>query len=252
MSPVKRFDWRMEEYRQAFETLLRCSTERAALIPFLRGALKNNRSTEVGMDWGAGDGDLLPLLLENCSEVLACEPSPAMREVLVSRYPTVELLEGDVRTACPTSRIDCAWLSHVLYHLPDEEWKSIVMRLAEFLGPEGRLYVVMKGADSGCNKMLAHFGAARFDLQAQLRSEATDPFEIRFTELPAGVVTQAYEETEAIARFMLCDRREDEFSDSVSESEFQAYVREHFWNEQQSRGGWDYGLVVAEISHRPE
>lgn len=251
MSRVKRFDWQMEEYREAFETLLRCSTERTALIPYLHDALKRYHSADVGMDWGAGNGDLLPILLEHCHAVLACEPSPAMREVLVSRYRSVELLEGDVRTAQPTSPIDCAWLSHVLYHLPDQEWKTIVMRLADFLCAEGRLYVVMKGAGSGCNDMLAHFGAARFDLRGRLPTDATDAFVIRYDELPAGVVTKSYEETEAIARFMLCDRREDEFSAAVSEHDFQSYVREHFWNEQQSQGGWDYGLVIAKISRCP-
>jgi len=37
---------------------------------------------------------------------------------------------------------------------------------------------------------------------------------------------------------MLCDRDADAFSRPPTEEAFQAYVREHFWDERQGSGGW--------------
>ena len=44
---------------------------------------------------------------------------------------------------------------------------------------------------------------------------------------------------------MLCDRDADAFSRPPTEEEFQAYVREHFWDERKGTGGWDCKVVFC-------
>ncbi|MGI9471111.1 MAG: class I SAM-dependent methyltransferase [Rubripirellula sp.] len=252
MSQVKRFDWRMDEYRDAFETLLRCSSERRSLLPFLNRAIGDRPKTSVGIDWGAGNGDLLPVLETTCEKVFAVEPSAPMRQELQSHCPDAIVVEGDILSAVPPVPVDVALLSHVLYHTPDETWDSIVARLANFLTRDGCLYVVLKNSTSGCNDMLAHFGASRFDLRKQLATipQSHPEFTLLFEQLPAAVTTDSFEDTEAIARFMFCDRNQDEFSKIPTEADFLQYVRDHFWDEQRQRGGWDYGLVICEVTRK--
>jgi len=89
--------------------------------------------------------------------------------------------------------------------------------------------------------MLEHFGAPPYDLYGVLAREMHRHLEFAFSFLraPASITTTSFAETLQIARFMLCDRDADAFSRSPTEEEFQAYVREHFWDERQGRGGWE-------------
>ena len=88
--------------------------------------------------------------------------------------------------------------------------------------------------------MLEHFGAPRYDLYEGLARgiRLHTEFDFSFMRAPAPITTTSLEDTLKIARFMLCDRDADAFSRPPTEEEFQAYVREHFWDERQGRGGW--------------
>ena len=44
-----------------------------------------------------------------------------------------------------------------------------------------------------------------------------------------------------------CDRDADAFSRPPTEEEFQAYVREHFWDERKGIGGWDCEEVFCYV-----
>jgi hypothetical protein len=44
---------------------------------------------------------------------------------------------------------------------------------------------------------------------------------------------------------MLCDRAADAFARPSTEEAFQAYVRAHFWDEQQGRGGWECATLFC-------
>ena len=89
--------------------------------------------------------------------------------------------------------------------------------------------------------MLEAFGAPSYDLQGSLsRVMRLHPeFTFAFLRAPASITTTSFAETLTIARFMLCDRDADAFSRPPTEEAFQAYVREHFWDERQGRGGWE-------------
>jgi hypothetical protein len=60
---------------------------------------------------------------------------------------------------------------------------------------------------------------------------------VRPSRGPASITTTSFAEKLQIARFMVCDRDEDAFARPTTKEVFQAYVREHFWNERQGSGG---------------
>lgn len=246
MTPFRRFEWGSGEYSRAFGCLLRCSDERAALVPLLEAQLAALPSASVAVDWGAGSGDLTGLLARRCPKTFAVEPSLPMRAILRERLPAVTLLEGGLRSAAPPTPVDFALLAHVLYHLPDEEWPLLVGRLLEHLRPGGRLCVVMKSGPSGCRDMLERFGARGFDLEERLASVAAGAQDAtaRAVELSATIRSSRYQEVEQLARFMMCDRGEQEFASPPTEEEFADYVRSHFWDDARGVGGWAYRVCV--------
>ena len=252
MPEFRRFEWNSVEYSGAFESLLRCSSERSVLLPHLRQQLDQLSESSVAADWGAGTGDLTSLLAESCATTYAIEPSEPMQHILQENVPGVQLIEGDVTTACPPSPTDYALLAHVLYHLPDEEWSRIVNRLLTYLNPSGKLVIVMKGRESGCNAMLEYFGAPRFDIIKELTPsiEGMPGFQLEVQHLPATIATDNFADTEAIARFMMSDRNACEFTIPPQEPEFLQYVKANFWNPDRNRGGWDYDLAVMTIKRR--
>jgi hypothetical protein len=248
MSAVERFAWASPEYAEAFAALLRCSGERSHLQRFLHALTASYPPDALAVEWGAGVGDLTGLLLERFRRVLAIEPSPALHCILSRRYPRAEILDGTLSTAELPDQVDLGLISHVFYHLPDHAWAAATIRAARWLTERGVLAVILKDCDSACNRMLEHFGARRFDLVGALVAAIHHhgaEFDFTFTRLPGGVRTGSYDETLAIARFMLCDRAAEAFSAPPSEEQFRDYVRRHFWDGTSGAGGWDYDLVIC-------
>ena len=247
--PVERYHWNTEAYTEAFETLLRCSQERLPVYTRLENIFSNYPADSKAIDWGAGSGDLTALLLQHFKHVYAVEPNPAMCELISVRCPSATVFASSLIDLMPAQRFDIGIISHVLYHIPDFKWGAYILHAARFLSENGVLIVTLKNPDSGCNKMLEHFGAPSFDLYARLSSAVRrhKDFDFTFSRVPGGIKTQSFEETLAIARFMLCDRDSDVFSIELKEADLQAYVREHFWDEKTSSGGWSYDVVFCLI-----
>ena len=247
MQPVQRFHWGEAAYAEAFATLVWCAGERVAERQMLREVCAAYPATAHAVDWGAGSGDLTRLMLEHFHHVYAVEPHPGMRAVLAAHCPQAQIVDGTLMsTVLPTS-VEVGLISHVFYHVPDHKWGAYTMHAAQHLTEDGVLIVTLKTVDTGCNQMLEHFGAPRYDLQEGLRRvmrlhpECTFAFRCA----PAAITTTSFAETLQIARFMLCDRDADAFSRPPTEEAFQAYVREHFWDERQGRGGWECATMFC-------
>ena len=101
--------------------------------------------------------------------------------------------------------------------------------------------LVLKSVKSRCNQMLKHIGAPSYDLPGGLAGvmRLHPGFTFSFLRVPTSITTSSFAETLAIARFMLCDRDADAFSRPPTEEAFQAYVRDHFWDEERGRVGVD-------------
>jgi hypothetical protein len=253
MSALTRYRWDSAEYAQAFATLLRSYGSREHLYSTVRGLLADLPPEAVAIDWGAGTGDLTRVLLERLRTVYAVEPSPAQRVALAANCPAAQVIDGTIMSADPPGRANVAVLSHVLYHIPDHEWGAHVIRAANFLAPDGALLVVLKDPDTGCNRMLEHFGAPPFDLFAGLARVARRhrEFDFTFSHSPHVIRTDSFEDTLRVARFMMADRSEESFSWQPTEQQFQDYVRAHFWDAEKNVGGWFLGDVYCLIRRNP-
>jgi hypothetical protein len=244
---VQRFHVDSTEYAEAFATLVRCAGERVSERQILREICAAYPAASHAVDWGAGSGDLTSLLLEHFHQVYAVEPHPAMRAVLAARCPRAQLVDGTLMSAVLPTRVEVGLISHVFYHVPDYKWGAYTMHTAQHLTEDGVLIVTLKTVDTGCNQMLEHFGAPCYDLQEGLRSvmRLHPEFTFTFLRAPAAITTTSFAETLQIARFMVCDRDADAFSRPPTEEALQAYVREHFWNERQGRGGWECATMFC-------
>lgn len=241
MLPVKRFHWDSAEYAEAFATFVRCAGGRVHERQALREIFSSYPAESHAVDWGAGGGDFTGLMLEHFRHVYAVEPHAGMRAVLATRCPRAQILDGTIISTVLSRKVEVGLISHVFYHVPDHEWGAYVMHAARQLTENGILIVTLKTADSACNQMLECFGAPCYDLEGGLSKvmRLHPEFAFSFLRVPASITTTSFADTLTIARFMLCDRDADTFSRPPTEEAFQAYVREHFWDERQERGGWE-------------
>ena len=253
MSEMKRYQWNSAEYATAFTTLLRCYGSREPLYAILRDLLRHIPADASAIDWGAGTGDLTRVLLERVRTVYAVEPSPTMRDRLAANCPAAHVIDGTIMSAEPPVPVHLGVLSHVLYHIPDHQWGANVIRAANFLATEGVLLLVLKDPDSGCNRMLENFGAPPFDLFAGLARVVRQhkEFDFSFSHSPHALRTTSFEDTVRIAHFMMADRTADAFSRWPTETQFQDYVRAHFWDEEKKVGGWLIGNVYCQVRRNP-
>jgi SAM-dependent methyltransferase len=250
---MRRYPLGSSEYAEAFAALLRCYGSREELYSTLRDLLVAIPAEGVAIDWGAGTGDLTRVLLERARTVYAVEPSPTMRDTLAANCPSAYIIDGTIVSASPPGEGNVAVLSHVLYHIPDHQWGAHVIRAASFLAPQGVLLVVLKSPDSGCNRMLGDFGAPHFDLFTGLLPVVRrhKEFDFTFSHRPHALRMTSFEDTLRVARFMMSDRAEEAFSCRPTESQFQDYVRAHFWDEEKKVGGWSIPDVYCLVRRNP-
>jgi hypothetical protein len=101
--------------------------------------------------------------------------------------------------------------------------------------------------------MLEEFGAPPFDLLTALTRvmRRHKEFDFSFSHSLHTLRTTSFEDTLPIARFMMADRAEEAFSRLPTESQFQDYVRSHFWDEEKRVGGWWIGDVYCLVRRNP-
>jgi len=239
MSGFTFYDHTTAEYAADFAVLLRCLGGRDDLDAFVARVLAPYERGAVVVDWGAGSGAMTRRLLRRFDAVHAVEPSAYQRQLLARDCPGAHIVAGTIHDADVPGPIDVAFLRHVLYHVPEYKWGAYVLQAARRLSPRGVLVVTLKRPDSGCNVLLDAFGARRFDLFTLNEELSRAPeYQVEWVSVPAPIVTRSFEETCAIARFMLNDRPADAFARPVTSEAFEAYVRRHLWDEDCGAGGW--------------
>ena len=240
-------------YQTAFQTLIQCVEDGDRHVQtVLRDIISRLPHRACAVDWGAGTGRLTRLLCECFETVYAVEPSPSMREILIQLAPRAQVLETTLAQATVPAPVDLGLISHVLYHIPDQEWPRYTLRCASQLTASGLLLVVLKHPETACNTMLETFGAPRFNIFSLLEGLRGAPeYTLTFQTAPAKITTHSLADTIAIARFMLSDRPPAAFARLPREQEFTDYVRQHMWDEAQGRGGWACPEVFVTIGRNP-
>jgi SAM-dependent methyltransferase len=253
MAQMRRYEWATSDYADAFNTLLRCYDTREPLLSMVRSLFNGFHGDLVAVDWGAGTGELTKVLLEQSQTVYAVEPGGEMRAALSANCPRANIVNGTIMSAILPQKAHVAVMSHVLYHIPDCEWGAHTIHAARQLEPNGVLLVVLKDPDSGCNRMLEHFGAPRFDLPSRMLKawQEHKEYSFAFSSCFHSIKTKSFDDTLKIARFMMADRGAEAFSSVPSEEQFQDYVRTHLWNESKQVGGFDLGDVYCLIRPNP-
>lgn len=238
-----RFD--SPEYAADFQTLLRNLGGQEVLDAFWAEVLAPYGADAVAVDWGAGAGAQTTRLLQRFRTVYAVEPSPSLREVLARACPAARILPATIADARLPEPADVSLLRHLFYHIPDHKWGAYTLRVAAQLSSRGVLLVTLKHPDTACNAMLEAFGAPRFNLFTLDDTFRRHPeYRVERVILPEPVVTHSFEDTYAIARFMLSDRDPDAFGRRFTEEELRDYVRRHLWNDQAGTGGWPMDAVT--------
>lgn len=92
------------------------------------------------LDFGAGDGDLMALLLERGYRVAGYEPSPARQQALTARFSGTAGFDGVVGPRDRT-KFDMVLMVEVIEHVLDGELDDVLRRVATLTAPDGTLVV---------------------------------------------------------------------------------------------------------------
>lgn len=104
-----------------------------------------DRPVDHAIDLASGSGRLLPVLCSRASRVTAIDNEPVFiaraREALAPEQAArVQWLTGDVRDLDGLEPADAIVVSGLLVFLTDDEISSLFRRLADLLGPGGRIW----------------------------------------------------------------------------------------------------------------
>ena len=238
-------------YKEAFELSLGTGSGGASLGDRL-AVWTRDVPRGIAVDWGAGTGRASAWLCERFDRVFAVEPSPTLRASIERAAPAACIVAGDLEEASLPAQIDFGLINHVLYHVPEADWGRLALACAARLSATGALCISLKHPSAGCGDMMEHFGAPRFDLFALLDAfRDQSAFSIAFATSPGRLTMHSLEDTVAVARFVLSDRPAEDFGHLASEAAFRAHIRNHYWNEETQRGGWDNPKVYATIRRNP-
>ena len=93
------------------------------------------------LDFGAGDGDFVRLLVDRGVPTAAFEPSPARQAVLVDRLGEDPRFLGCVGSGYQGSSFDVVFMFEVIEHIPDGNLDDAFALIQLLLAPEGRLII---------------------------------------------------------------------------------------------------------------
>jgi SAM-dependent methyltransferase len=233
---VRRFESNTPEYDRAFQTFLAHTDQKEKAFAWLTREVEALRDRAVMIDAGAGNGELTARLEPYFGRVTAIEPNPSLEAQLRLVCPDVEVIATTIATASPPEPGNFVLCSHVLYHVPEEEWESTLKHLMGWLAPGGVLAIALQNPRTDCMRMVAHFAGAALDL-SKLRPTFANGFEgleARLETVPAQIQTADLNTACKIAEFILNVRP---MTSLLSWNDLEQYVEDHF---KQADGGFRF------------
>lgn len=92
------------------------------------------------IEFGTGTGNLTAKLVEEGFSVVGIEPNSKMRQATAKRFPSIDVLDGDLLLfEVQTDKIDAFVSSYVFHHLTDDEKGVALKKYAELLAPNGKV-----------------------------------------------------------------------------------------------------------------
>ena len=92
------------------------------------------------LEFGTGTGNLTAKLIDAGHPVIGVEPNTAMRRITAERFPSIEVIDGDlVDFETGNTSIDSIASSYVFHHLTDEEKGIALKKYAQLLPTNGKI-----------------------------------------------------------------------------------------------------------------
>jgi trans-aconitate methyltransferase len=120
--------------------------------------LKHDLNTKGNaLELGAYKGDMTAQLLEYFPVMDVIEASPILANEVLDRFPgKVNVTTGFIEEVVPKQLYDNIFLVHTLEHLDEPE--SVLSRVANWLKPEGKLFVAVPNANALSRQIAVHMG----------------------------------------------------------------------------------------------
>ena len=93
------------------------------------------------LDYGAGDGDFVRLLVDRRVPTAALEPSPARQAVIADRLGGASRFLGCIDAGYRGSPFDVIFMFEVIEHIPDGTLEDTFALIQLLLAPDGRLII---------------------------------------------------------------------------------------------------------------
>lgn len=99
-----------------------------------------NRVSGTIIEFGTGTGNLTAKLLEVGFSVIGIEPNTKMLEVTAKRFPSINLIDGDLlEFDVQSENIDAFVSTYVFHHLTDNEKGMALKKYANLLSKNGKV-----------------------------------------------------------------------------------------------------------------
>jgi len=92
------------------------------------------------LEFGTGTGNLTAKLIDAGYPLIGVEPNTAMRRITAERFPSIEVIDGDlIDFETGKTTIDSIVSSYVFHHLTDEEKGIALTKYAQLLPTNGKI-----------------------------------------------------------------------------------------------------------------
>ncbi|MEI4770402.1 methyltransferase domain-containing protein [Psychrobacillus sp. FJAT-51614] len=99
-----------------------------------------NRVSGTVIEFGTGTGNLTAQLIKEGISVIGIEPNTKMRELTLKRFPSINVLDGDLlQFNIENENIDAIVSTYVFHHLTDEEKGEALKKYAQLLSKQGKI-----------------------------------------------------------------------------------------------------------------
>ncbi|PKF89008.1 SAM-dependent methyltransferase [Bacillus sp. BA3] len=133
------------------------------------------------LEFGVGTGNLTERLLRKGLKVSGIEPSPAMREIAVSKLRgKTEIADGDFIDFPNPEQVDSIVSTYAFHHLTDEEKEKAIANYGKLLNTGGKIVF----ADTMYQSREAHERAIQDARQAGFHNLANDLQTEYYTTIP--------------------------------------------------------------------
>jgi len=99
-----------------------------------------SETTGTVLEFGVGTGNLSKKIMQAGHPIVGVEPSKAMREIALEKFPTLTVLEGDFITFPPLNMVvDTIVSTYAFHHLTDAEKATAVQQFRNILAENGKI-----------------------------------------------------------------------------------------------------------------